>query len=250
MSGKLMGKVAVITGGSSGIGLATAKRFVDEGAYVFITGRREAELQTAAQSIGRNVTSVSGDVAKLADLDKLYQTVQKEKGGLDIVFANAGGGEVAPLGTISEEHFDKIFNINVKGLVFTVQKALPLMREGGSILLNASIAGSKGVPTFSVYGATKAAVRSFARSWALELKDRKIRVNVISPGPIETAFLVRSGMDEKQMAEFHARALERVPMGRVGTSEEVAAAALFLASDESSFTTGAEIFVDGGMAQV
>src|SRR6202049_3794667 len=186
MSGKLESKVAVVTGGNSGIGLAAAKRFVAEGAYVFVTGRRQVELDAAVKEIGENVTGVQGDVARLADLDRVYQTVKAKKGRIDILFANAGSAELAPLGEITEEHFDKTFNTNVKGLLFSVQKALPLMVDGGSIILNASIVGSTGNPAFSVYSATKAAVRSFARTWILDLKERKIRVNAISPGPIAT----------------------------------------------------------------
>src|SRR6202161_1426140 len=198
---KLEGKVAVVTGGNSGIGLATAQRFVAEGAYVFITGRRQAELDAAVKLIGKNVTGVQGDVSNLADLDKLYSTVKQEKGRLDIVFANAGGGAFAPLGAITEAQLDTTFNANVKGLLFTVQKALPLMAEGGSIILNASIVSIKGMPAFSVYSATKAAVRSFARSWTTDLKERKIRVNVISPGPIATPIFGKMGLTEEQQQE-------------------------------------------------
>src|SRR5258708_39290965 len=211
MSGKLEGKVAVITGGNSGIGLATAKRFVAEGAYIFITGRRQAELDAAVKKIGENVAGVQGDVAKLADLDRLYAAVKAKKGRIDILFANAGGGELVPLGAITEEHFDKTFNSNVKGLLFTVQKALPLLSNGASIILNASITSSKGTPAFSVYSATKAAVRSFARSFTVDLKDRKIRVNAISPGPIDTPGLDGLGHDLKQGLAA------AVPMGRLGS---------------------------------
>jgi NAD(P)-dependent dehydrogenase (short-subunit alcohol dehydrogenase family) len=248
--GKLQGKVAIVTGGNSGIGFATAKRFADEGAHVFITGRRQNELDAAAKKIGKNVTAVQGDVSNLADLDRLYDTVKKEKGRIDIVFANAGGGEFAPLGEITEQHYDKTFNINVKGVLFTVQKALPLMGPGGSIILNASIAGSKGLEAFSVYSATKAAVRSFARSWTTDLKNRKIRVNAISPGPIETPALDGLGGDEEQAKQLKDSLIAGVPMGRMGTTDEIAKAAVFLASDDSSFVTGIELFVDGGMAQV
>jgi NAD(P)-dependent dehydrogenase (short-subunit alcohol dehydrogenase family) len=250
MPGKLEGKVAVITGGNSGMGLATAKRFVAEGAYVFITGRRQAELDAAVKEIGKNVTAVQGDVVKLADLDRLYATVKEQKGRIDILFANAGRGDFAPLGTITEEHFDQIFNLNVKGLLFTVQKALPLFKDGGSIILNASIAGIKGIEAFSVYSASKAAVRSFARSWTNDLKSRKIRVNVISPGPIDTPILNTGTLTEEQRDQFKAHLTAAVPMGRMGTSDEIAGPALFLASDDSSFVTGVELFVDGGMAQV
>jgi len=247
---KLEGKVAVVTGGNSGIGLATAQRFVAEGAYVFITGRRQAELDAAVKLIGKNVTGVQGDVSNLADLDKLYSTVKQEKGRLDIVFANAGGGAFAPLGAITEEQFDATFNSNVKGLLFTVQKALPLMAEGGSIILNASIVSIKGMPAFSVYSATKAAVRSFARSWTNDLKDRKIRVNAVSPGPIDTPGVRGLAQNPDQLQQITAGLVSSVPMGRMGTSDEIAKAVVFLASDDSSFVTGIELFVDGGMAQV
>ena len=247
---KLEGKVAVITGGNSGIGLATAQRFAAEGAHVFITGRRQGELDAAVRDIGKNVTGVQGDVSTLADLDRLYATVKQQQGRIDVLFANAGGGELAPLGGISEEHFDKAFRVNVKGLLFTVQKALPLFQDGGSIILNASIAGSKGMEAFSVYGAAKAAVRSFARSWTVDLKHRKIRVNAISPGPIETPGFNNLGLTEEQIKEFRTTVVSAVPMGRMGSAEEVAKAALFLASDDSSYVTGIELFVDGGMAQI
>src|SRR5258708_1957831 len=248
--GKLDGKVALITGGNSGIGLATAKRFVQEGAYVFITGRRQAELDEAVKQNGSNVTGIQGDVAKLGDLDRLFERIKKEKGKLDIVFANAGIAKYAPLGTIDEAHFDSIFGTNVKGLVFTVQNALPLLPDGASIILNASIVGSKGLPSNSIYAATKAAVRSFARTWTTDLKARRIRVNAISPGPIDTEGLreligsVEGGPDRlKGMASI-------IPLGRIGSSDEIAKAAVFLASDDSSFITGIELFVDGGFAQV
>jgi NAD(P)-dependent dehydrogenase (short-subunit alcohol dehydrogenase family) len=248
--GKLEGKVAVITGGNSGIGLATAERFVSEGAYVFITGRRQAELDAAVKKIGKNVTAVQGDVANLADLDKLYSVVKKEKGRVDIVFANAGGGEFAPLGSITEAHFDKTFNANVKGLLFTVQKALPLFTDGGTIILNASIVSTKGMANFSVYSATKAAVRSFARTWTMDLKARKIRVNVVSPGPTDTPGASGLASSEEQLAQIKAGLISMVPLGRMGTSDEIAKAVVFLASDDSSFVAGIELFVDGGMAQV
>jgi NAD(P)-dependent dehydrogenase (short-subunit alcohol dehydrogenase family) len=247
---KLQGKVAVITGGNSGMGLATAQRFVAEGAYVFITGRRQRELDTAVKQIGRNVTGVQGDVSNLADLDRLYAKVKEQKGRIDIVFANAGSGEYAPLGSITPEHFDKIFNINVRGLVFTVQKALPLLVDGGSIILNASIASIKGMAAFSVYSASKAAVRSFARSWTSDLKQRKVRVNALSPGPIDTPILSGLASNEAELAQLKANLAGAVPMGRMGSSDEIAKAALFLASDDSSFVTGIELFVDGGMAQI
>ena len=243
---RLEGKVAVITGGSSGIGLATAQRFVDEGANVYITGRRQSELDAAVKQIGKNnVTGVQGDVSNLEDLDRLYNTVKDQKGRLDILFANAGIGEFAPLGEISEEHFDKIFGINVKGLLFSVQKALPLFQDGGSIILTASVGGSKGNPASSVYSASKAAVRSFARTWTVDLKHRKIRVNAISPGPIDTPIFT----GEEKVEELK-RLINTVPMGRKGSPDEIAKAALFLASDDSSYVTGIELFVDGGRAQI
>ena len=248
--GKLEGKVAVITGGNSGIGLATAQRFVAEGAQVFITGRRQSELDKAVKLIGKNVTGVQGDVANLADLDRLYSTVKQKAGRIDVVFANAGGGEFAPLGAITEAHFDKTFGSNVKGLLFTVQKALPLLVDRGSVILNASIVSMKGVPALSVYSATKAAVRSFARSWTTDLKDRKIRVNAISPGPIDTPGVNSLGKNEEETMQFKAAMIATVPMGRMGVSDEIAKAAVFLASDDSSFVTGIELFVDGGSAQV
>ena len=247
---RLEGKVAVITGGNSGIGLATARRFAEEGAHVFITGRRPNELDAAVQQIGKRATGVQGDVSSLADLDRLYATVKREKGRIDVVFANAGGGALAPLGAITEEHFDTTFSSNVKGLLFTVQKALPLLRDGGSIILNASIAGSKGLEALSVYSATKAAVRSFARSWTVDLKARKIRVNAISPGPIDTPGLNGLGLSEQQIEEFKKNMVGSVPLGRMGDADEIAKAALFLASDDSSYVTGVELFVDGGMAQI
>jgi NAD(P)-dependent dehydrogenase (short-subunit alcohol dehydrogenase family) len=242
--GKLQDKVAVITGGTSGMGLASARRFVAEGAYVYIMGRRRAELDAAVLSIGRNVTGVAGDVAELADLDRLYETLRAAHGHVDVVFANAGMGEVAPLGAISLESFDRTFAVNVRGTLFTVQKALPLLREGGSIILTGSIAGVKGLPGFDVYSASKAAIRSFVRTWTVELKDRRIRANIISPGTIDTPIL--AGLPQEAIAQLVAT----IPMGRMGTSEEIAAAALFLASADSSFITGIELFVDGGTAQV
>ena len=242
--GKLDGKVAVVTGGTSGIGLASARRLAAEGAHVFVTGRRKPELDAAVKAIGPRATGVQGDVANLADLDRLYAAVKEQKGRVDVLFANAGGGEFAPLGAITEEHFDKTFNSNVKGLLFTVQKALPLLPEGASIILNASITSSKGTPAFSVYSATKAAVRSFARSFTVDLKDRKIRVNAISPGPIDTPGLDGLGDDLKKGLAA------AVPMGRLGSPDEIAKAVVFLASDDSSYVTGIELFVDGGMAQI
>jgi NAD(P)-dependent dehydrogenase (short-subunit alcohol dehydrogenase family) len=242
--GKLQGKVAVITGGTAGIGLAAAKLFVAEGAYVFITGRRQKELDDAVQEIGDNVFGVQGDAANLADLDRLYETVKAVKGQIDIVFANAGLGEFAPLEGVTEEHFDRIFNINVKGALFTVQKALPVMRDGGSIILTGSVASVKGTPAFAVYGASKAAIRNFVRGWTVELKDRRIRSNVLSPGPIATP------LTAAQPQEVIEKIASTIPMGRMGEPAEVAKAALFLASADSSFVTGIELFVDGGRAQI
>jgi NAD(P)-dependent dehydrogenase (short-subunit alcohol dehydrogenase family) len=245
---KLEGKIALITGGNSGIGLATAKQFVHEGAYVFITGRREPELAAAVKEIEENVTGVQGDVSNLVDLDRLFAQIKREKGRLDIVFANGGVAQYAPLGEITEEHYDSIFNINVKGLLFTVQKALPLLPDGASIILNASIVASKGLSA-SVYSATKAAVRSFARTWTTDLQERRIRVNAVSPGFIETPGLndlvASTGAGEQWKMLFNS-----VPLGRRGTPEEIAKAVVFLASDDSSYITGTELFVDGGFAQV
>jgi len=248
--GKLDGKIALVTGGNSGIGLAAAKRFVHEGAYVFITGRREAALTAAAKQIGSHVTGVQGDVSNLGDLDRLFAQIKRDKDKLDVVFANAGVAKYAPFGTITEEFYDSIFNINVKGLLFTVQRALPLLTDGASIILNASIVASKGLPANSVYSATKAAVRSFARTWTTDLKDRRIRVNAVSPGATDTPGLndllasAEAGQQRWKMLPHS------VPLGRLGTPDEVAKAVVFLASDDSSFITGAELFVDGGFAQV
>jgi len=248
--GKLEGKTALITGGNSGIGLATAKQFVNEGAYVFITGRRDPELAAAVKEIGRNVTGVQGDVSNLGDLDRLFAQIKQEKGKLDIVFANAGASRLAPLGKITEEHYDSVFNSNVKGLLFTVQRALPLLPDGASIILNASIVASKGLPANSVYSATKAAVRSFARTWTTDLKERRIRVNAVSPGSTDTPGLndllasTEAGQQRLNMIP------SSVPLGRLGTPDEIAKAVVFLASDDSSYVTGAELFVDGGFAQV
>jgi NAD(P)-dependent dehydrogenase (short-subunit alcohol dehydrogenase family) len=250
MAKKLEGKVAAVTGGTSGIGLATARRFAAEGAHVVITGRRQAELDAAVKQIGGTTVGVRGDVAKLDDLDRLYETVKQKHGRIDVLFANAGGGEFAPLGSITEEHFDKAFNINVKGLLFTVQKALPLFTDGGSIILNASIASVKGMEAFSVYSATKAAVRSFARTWTVDLKHRKIRVNALSPGPIATPAIDVLAGGKEQGNQFRANMASAVPLGRVGEPDEIAKAAVFLASDDSSYVTGIELFVDGGRAQV
>jgi NAD(P)-dependent dehydrogenase (short-subunit alcohol dehydrogenase family) len=247
---KLDNKVAVITGGSSGIGLATAERFVAEGAYVFITGRRQAELDRAVERIGKNVTAVQGDVANLADLDRLYAAVEEQKGRVDVLFANAGIGRPGALGEITEEDFDKVFDINVRGLLFSVQKALPLFQDGGSIILNASIASVHGNPVLSVYSASKAAVRSFARTWTSDLKGRKIRVNTLSPGPIDTPIFETVPLPREEVEQFKSQIIARVPMGRMGRPEEIANAALFLACEDSSFITGVELCVDGGSAQV
>jgi NAD(P)-dependent dehydrogenase (short-subunit alcohol dehydrogenase family) len=248
--GKLTGKVAVITGGNSGIGLATAKRFLSEGADVFITGRRQEELDKAVTSLGPGVTGVQGDISNLADLDRLFATVKAEKGHIDIMVANAGLGNMAPLGAITEDQFDNVFDVNVKGTLFSVQKALPLMKAGGSIILTGSTTGSMGTAAFSVYSATKAAIRNFARCWALDLKGTGIRVNVLSPGATTTPGLLdglaKTGMQEQILAGLAGQA----PLGRIGDADESAAVALFLASDESSFMTGSEVFVDGGLAQV
>jgi NAD(P)-dependent dehydrogenase (short-subunit alcohol dehydrogenase family) len=243
MMGKLQGKLAVVSGGTTGIGFAIAKRFVDEGAYVFITGRRQKELDEAVKAIGHNVAGVRGDLSQLQDLDRLYETV-KAKGNIDVLVANAGVGEFAPLASLTEEHFDRLFDLNVKGTLFTVQKALPLMNDGSSIILVGSVASVKGSASFGTYGATKAAVRNLVRAWTIELKDRHIRSNVLSPGPIRTPLV------ELQPPETIARMLATIPMGRIGEPDEVAKAAVFLASDDSSFVTGIELFVDGGRGQV
>jgi len=248
--GKLEGKIALVTGGSSGIGLATARHFVNEGAYVFITGRHQPELDAAVKDIGRNVTAVSGDVSKLSDLDQLFDQIKTEKGRLDVLFANAGIAKYAKLGEITEELFNSTFDINVKGVLFTVQKALQLMPDGSSIILNASIVGSKGLSSNSVYSATKAAIRSFARTWTTDLKDRRIRVNAISPGTIDTPGLnnllasADAGKERVKMIQTS------IPLGRLGLPDEIAKAVVFLASDDASYITGAELFVDGGFAQV
>jgi NAD(P)-dependent dehydrogenase (short-subunit alcohol dehydrogenase family) len=248
---KLEGKIAVITGGSSGIGLATAKRFVEEGAHVVITGRREKELEEAAALIGRNVTTVVSDVSRLDDLDRLYAVVEEKHDHIDILFANAGAGTIAPLEVATEAHFDQTFDVNVKGLFFTVQKALPLLTDGGSIILTSSVSNVMGLPGFSAYAASKAAVRSFSRAWTLELKDRNIRVNTMSPGPIETpALATTTGLTPEQAEQAAAQFASQIPMGRRGQPEEIAAAVVFLASEESSYITGVDLAVDGGLAQV
>jgi NAD(P)-dependent dehydrogenase (short-subunit alcohol dehydrogenase family) len=249
MTKKLENKVALVTGGTSGIGLAAAIEFAAEGALVFITGRRQAELDSAAKLIGHGVTAIKSDASKLDDLDRLYAEIKRKAAHLDVVFANAGGGYMLPLGAITEEHFDRIFDSNVKGVLFTVQKALPLLRDNASIILASSTTSIKGTANFSVYSASKAAVRNFARSWILDLKDRKIRVNAIAPGPVRTP-----GLEGLVPAE-HTEALmgqlaSLVPMGRIGKPEEIAKAVLFLASSDSSFVNGAELFADGGLAQI
>jgi NAD(P)-dependent dehydrogenase (short-subunit alcohol dehydrogenase family) len=245
MTKKLDGKVAVITGGSAGIGLATAKRFAEEGAYVFITGRRQAELDAAVKAIGPNAVAVRADAANSADLQRLFDTVKAARGRIDVLFANAGIYEFTPFGTITEDDYDKMFDINVKGVLFTVQQAVPLMPDGASIILTGSGAGSKGFEAGTVYSATKAAIRSFARSWTADLKARQIRVNVLSPGPIQTP-----GFDVFANADVKTFMQSIVPLGRIGTADEVAKAALFLASDDSSFVAGVELFVDGGSVAV
>ena len=250
-TGKLSGKIALVTGGSSGLGLATAKRFAAEGAHVFITGRRQPELDNAVKEIGGSVTAVRGDVSNLADLDRLIATIREQKGRLDILFANAGGGAFAPLGQVTEAQFDKYFDINVKGTLFTVQKALPLIPAGGAIVLNGSMVSIKGFPGFGVYAATKAALRSFARTWSVDLKGRNIRVNVVSPGTVVTpAYKSELGLTDEQIEGFAAQAAAVTPLGRTGTPDEIAKVVVFLASDDSSFVNGIELFVDGGAAQI
>jgi len=246
----LEGRIAVVTGGSSGIGLATARRFVDDGARVVIVGRREQALKEAAALIGKDVTTVVGDVSRLDDLDRLFAVVKEKHGHIDILFANAGAGTVAPLALATEAHFDQTFDVNVKGMFFTVQKALPLFKDGGSIILNSSVSNVLGLPGFTAYAASKAAVRNFARGWALELKDRRIRVNCMSPGAIDTpALATTTGLSAEQAEQAVAQFITRIPMGRRGMPEEIAAAVAFLASDESSYITGIDLPVDGGMAQ-
>jgi NAD(P)-dependent dehydrogenase (short-subunit alcohol dehydrogenase family) len=242
--GKLEGKVAVITGGSSGLALESAKRFVEEGAYVFITGRRQEALDEAVKLIGRNVTGVRGDASNLDDLDRLFDTVKREKGKIDILLASAGKGEAAKLGEITEQHFDAGFDLIARGTLFTVQKALPLLNDGGSIIMIGSVASVKGFPGFGVYAASKAALRSFARTWVNELKGRHIRVNVLSPGQVDTADSQRLDKETREMFE------SLIPRGKMGRPEEIAAAALFLASDESSYVNGVDLAVDGGFSAI
>jgi NAD(P)-dependent dehydrogenase (short-subunit alcohol dehydrogenase family) len=246
--GKLDGKVAVVTGGNSGIGLAAAKRFVEDGAYVFITGRRQEELDAAARYIGRNVQAIRGDVSKLVDLERIMATVKEQKGNLDVLFANAGIAEAAPFAEITEDFFDRHFDINVKGALFAVQKALPILRDGASIIFTSSVVGSKGFPGVSVYSATKAALRSLARTLTTDLKARKVRVNVVSPGTVDTPSL--RGLRHLDAQGLNEQYAATIPLGRLGRTDEIASAVSFLASDESSYVTGAELFVDGGMAQV
>ena len=249
MSKLLNGKIALVTGGTSGIGLATAKELAQQGARVFITGRRQAELDAAVSEIGSAATGIRADASVLSDLDAVYAQIAKSAGHLDILFANAGGGDMQPLGAITEEHFDRIFGTNVRGVLFTVQKALPLLREGGSVILTGSTTSIQGTESFSVYSASKAAVRNFVRSWALDLKGRGIRVNVVSPGPVRTPGLGGLVPDEHRQGLFDALAAQ-VPLGRLGEPEEIGKAVAFLASDAASFINGTELFVDGGMAQV
>ena len=248
--GKLEGKIAVITGANSGIGLASAKRFAREGARVFMTGRRQAELDAAVAEVGSNARGVQGDVANVGDLDRLYGIVRDEAGRIDVLLANAGGGDFMPLHAITEEHYERIFATNVKGTLFTVQKALPLLGDGASIILTGSAAGSKGTAAFSVYSASKAAIRSFARSWIVDLAPRRIRVNVLAPGAVSTPGLHGLFPTEEMNRAVVAAMAAAAPLGRMGNPDEIANAALFLASDESSFVNGSELFVDGGAAQI
>ena len=250
MTDRFKGKVVVVTGGTSGIGLATAKAFSAEGASVFVTGRRQETLDAAVRTIGGRVTGVQGDMANLADIDRLYDAVQQRHAQIDVVFANAGGGEMVPLGAITEDHYQRTFDTNVKGVLFTVQKALPLLKDGASVILTSSTTSISGTPAFSVYSATKAAVRNFARNWILDLKNRHIRVNAISPGVTDTAGLdeLFGGGDQAQGTKDYLSSL--IPLGRIGQPEEIAKAVLFLASDEASFVNGVELFVDGGQAQI
>ena len=248
---KLSGKIALVTGGSSGLGFATAKRFISEGAHVFITGRRQSELDAAAKELGANATAIRSDISRLTDLDQLFATIKAQRGRLDILFANAGGGAFASLEQVTEEHFDRYFGINVKGTLFTVQKALPLMSAGSAIVLNGSMVSVKGMPAFGVYAATKAALRSFARTWASDLKPRQIRVNVVAPGTIVTpGYKNELGLTDEQIAGMAAQVAATTPSGRTGTPDEIAKAVVFLASDDASYVNGIELFVDGGAAQI
>ncbi|WP_329372055.1 glucose 1-dehydrogenase [Streptomyces sp. NBC_01483] len=248
--GQLEGKTAIVTGGNSGIGLATAKRFAREGAHVFITGRRQEALDAALAEIGQGATAVRSDVSDLGDIDRLYAAVAEQGRRIDVLFANAGGGEFATLEKVTEEHFDSTFGINVKGMLFTVQKALPLLNDGASVILTGSTAATSGAEAFSVYAASKAAIRSFSRTWANELKGRKIRVNTLVPGPIDTPGNSGLAADAEEAAKMQAFLVSQIPLGRMGRPDEAAAAALFLAGDQSSFITGAELFVDGGLNQI
>jgi NAD(P)-dependent dehydrogenase (short-subunit alcohol dehydrogenase family) len=251
MPKKLEDKIALVTGGSSGLGLATAKRFATEGAKVFITGRRQNELDAAAAEIGNGAIAVQGDISKLADLDRLYDQIKNDAGRLDVLFANAGGGEFVPLGQITEAHVDKWLGINIKGTLFTVQKALSLMPDGASIILNGSMVSVKGFPAFGVYAATKAALRSLARTWSVDLRERHIRVNVVAPGTVVTpAYKNKLGLNDEQISEMVEQAAATTPLGRAGTPDEIAKAVLFLACDDSSYVNGVELFVDGGAAQI
>lgn len=251
MNQKLSQKTALITGGTSGIGLQTVKRFISEGAHVFVMGRRQSELDKVAKEFGTKVTAIQGDISNLNDLDKAMESIKSSGKKLDILFANAGGGTFAPLGSITETQFEKEFGINVKGTVFTVQKALPLLKDGASIILTGSTAALQGMPAFSIYAATKAAIRSLARGWSTDLKDRKIRVNTIMPGVVPTpAYQSELGLSSEQIEQFSAQMSAQIPLGRVGTTDEIAKAVMFLASDESSYVTGIELVVDGGMTQV
>ena len=250
MRRKLEGKIALVTGGSSGIGLATAKRFAEEGAYVFIAGRRQSELDKAEAIIGKNVTAIQADISNLSDLDRLYAAVKEEKGALDVVFANAGFVETMTLAQSTPEHFDRTFGINARGTFFTVQKALPLLRNNGAIILTASCVANMGIPIYSTYAATKAAVRSFARSWAAELKDRGIRVNSLSPGATDTPIIDGQFATKAEAQGAKAMLAEKTPLGRMGRPEELAEAALFLASNDSSYATGIDLVIDGGMTQI
>ncbi|MGC0886783.1 glucose 1-dehydrogenase [Pantoea agglomerans] len=249
MKASLAGKIALVTGGTSGIGRATARELAAQGAQVFITGRRQAELDAAVAEIGGTVSGIRADASQLHDLDEVYSRIAAQAGRLDILFANAGGGDMLPLGAITEEHFDRIFGTNVRGMLFTVQKALPLLVDGASVILTGSTAGAQGTAAFSVYSASKAAVRNFARSWALDLKDRGIRVNVVSPGPVRTPGLGDLVSEDQRQGLFDALAAQ-IPLGRLGEPQEVARTVAFLASDAASFINAAELFVDGGMAQV